>query len=363
MKKLVALGLLLAAPLAGARQRPGAKAFAKEVSAVTQQGLAARAFWGIEVLSLADKKILFSLNQDKLFTPASNLKLFTTAAALALIGSDYQFVTTVEAAAPPDKDGRIAGNLTLVGRGDPNLSGRELPFTVHTQRPQPPAWIIEDFADQLARTGVKQVDGNVVGDDTFYPHDRFADGWSQDDLQWYYGAPVSALALNDSMMLTSILPGGQAGAPPLLKLEPFADEYSVGKHIATPAAGAPRHIFLLRPPGGARIVFWGSIPLGDAGQTEELAMEDPALFAAEVLKSALEKRGVTVRGRARARHLPLWEAAPMPAPPSPALLPTAAPSPAIVVLATHDSLPFYEDLRVINKISQNLHAELALRLL
>src|SRR5256885_4812408 len=98
MTKLIALGLLLAAPLAGARQRPRAKAFAKEVSAVTQQGLAARAFWGIEVLSLADKKILFSLNQDKLFTPASNLKLFTTAAALALIGPDYRFLTTVEAA-------------------------------------------------------------------------------------------------------------------------------------------------------------------------------------------------------------------------------------------------------------------------
>src|SRR5205823_12707545 len=75
------------------------------------------------------------------------------------------------------------------------------------------------------------------------------------------------------------------------------------------------------------------------------------------------KRGVTVRGHAMARHLPLWEAAPMPASPSPALLPAAAPSPTLAVLATHDSLPFYEDLRVINKVSQNLHAELALRLL
>src|SRR5207237_8347472 len=105
----------------------------------------------MKVLSLADKKILFSLNQDKLFTPASNLKLFTTAAALALIGPDYRFVTTVEAAAQPDKDGRIAGDLTLVGRGDPNLSGRQLPFATHTERPKPPASIIKDCADQAAR--------------------------------------------------------------------------------------------------------------------------------------------------------------------------------------------------------------------
>jgi D-alanyl-D-alanine carboxypeptidase/D-alanyl-D-alanine-endopeptidase (penicillin-binding protein 4) len=359
MKKLIALCLLLAAPLAAARERRGEKAFAKEVAAVTEQGLAARGYWGLEVLSLADKKILFSLNQDKLFTPASNLKLFTTTAALALIGPDYRFMTTVEAAAPADKDGRIAGNLTLVGRGDPNLSGREVPFNVHTQRPQPPAWVIEDFADQLARTGVKQIDGDIAGDDTFYAYDRYADGWAQDDLQWYYGAPVSALALNDSMMLTSILPGSSVGAPALLKLEPFTDDYQIENHIVTTAAGTPRDISIRREPGGLRIAFWGTIPLGDPGQNEELALEDPALFAAELLKAALEKRGVTVRGHAVARHLQLWEAATTQTSGATSLAASAAPA----VLAKHDSQPFFEDLRIINKVSQNLHAELALRLL
>ena len=358
MKRLIALCLLLATSLAAARQRRGEKAFAKEVATVTAQGLGTRAYWGMEVLSLADKKILFSLNQDKLFTPASNLKLFTTAAALALIGPDYRFVTTVEAAAQPDKDGRIAGDLTLVGRGDPNLSGRQLPFATHTERPQPPAWIIEDFADQLARASVKQIDGDIAGDDTFYPYDRFADGWAQDDLQWYYGAPVSALALNDSMMLTSILPGSSVGAPALLKLEPFSDDYQVENHIVTTAAGTARDISIRREPGGLRIAFWGAIPLGDGGQTEELAVEDPALLAAELLKSALEKRGITVRGHAVAHHLQLWEVTTAQITPAP-----ASPSLAPAVLATHDSLPFYEDLRIINKVSQNLHAELALRLL
>src|SRR5207253_7383491 len=358
MKRLIALCLLLATSLAAARPRRGEKAFAKQVATVTAQGLGTRAYWGIEVLSLADKKILFSLNQDKLFTPASNLKLFTTAAALALIGPDYRFVTTAEAAAPPDKDGRIAGNLTLVGRGDPNLSGRQLPFATHTERPQPPAWIIEDFADQLARDSVKQIDGDIAGDDTFYPFDRFADGWAQDDLQWYYGAPVSALARNDSMMLTSILPRSSVGAPALLKLEPFTDDYQVENHIVTTAAGTPRDISIRREPGGLRIAFWGAIPLGDGGQTEELAVEDPALLAAELLKSALEKRGVAVRGHAMAHHLQLWEVTTAQITPAP-----ASPSLAPAVLATHDSLPFYEDLRIINKVSQNLHAELALRLL
>ena len=162
------------------------------------------------------------------------------------------------------------------------------------------------------------------------------------------------------MMLTSILPGATVGAPALLKLEPFTDDYQIENHLVTTAAGTPRDISIRREPGALRIAFWGAIPLGDPGQTEELALEDPALFAAELLKAALEKRGVTVRGHAVVHHLQQWEAtaAPTAGPTSPAAS-TSAPA----VLATHDSLPFYEDLRIINKVSQNLHAELAVRLL
>src|SRR5678815_1153822 len=79
-------------------------------------------------------KVLFSQNGDKLFTPASNTKLFTTACALALIGPDYKFRTTVETTGTLDPYGRLTGDLVLVGRGDPNLSGRQLPYDLRTQR-------------------------------------------------------------------------------------------------------------------------------------------------------------------------------------------------------------------------------------
>jgi len=94
----------------------------------------ARGFWGIEVRSLSSGQTFYALNPDKLFTPASNTKLFTTAAALALIGPDYKFRTTVETAGTLDRYGRLNGDLLLVGHGDPNLSGRELPYDLRTQR-------------------------------------------------------------------------------------------------------------------------------------------------------------------------------------------------------------------------------------
>ena len=114
--------LLLLAPPALAKH----DALASQIENIFAQPDIGRGFWGIEVVSLKDGRALYSLNADKLFTPASNTKLFTTAAVLALIGPDYRFKTTVETAGTVDKYGRLVGDLVLVGRGDPNLSGRVL---------------------------------------------------------------------------------------------------------------------------------------------------------------------------------------------------------------------------------------------
>src|SRR6476661_1980185 len=120
----------------------------KQVETILAQPDLARGFWGIEIASATSGKVLYSLNSTKLFTPASNTKLFTTAAALALIGPDYKFRTTVETNGSLDKYGRLTGDLTLVGRGDPNLSGRELPYNTRTQRNADPIRVLEKLADE-----------------------------------------------------------------------------------------------------------------------------------------------------------------------------------------------------------------------
>ena len=98
-----------------------------------------------------------------------------------------------------------------MGRGDPNLSGRELPYDLHTQRNDHPIKVLEDLADSLVQKGVKYVDGDMVADDSYFAFERYGEGWSQDDLVWGDGAPVSALTINDNVVFVNILPADRAG--------------------------------------------------------------------------------------------------------------------------------------------------------
>src|SRR5664280_1484133 len=151
---LVLLFALLSPAFAAANNKPdkkqsGEKKLASEIEQILSDPEAARGFWGIYAVSMDSGKPLFALNQDKLFTPASNAKLFTTAAVFALIGPDYRFRTTVETVGSLDKYGRLDADLVVVGRGDPNLSGRTLPYNLRTERRAPPIQVLQQLADQL----------------------------------------------------------------------------------------------------------------------------------------------------------------------------------------------------------------------
>src|SRR6266849_4327063 len=249
----------------------------------------ARGFWGIEVRALSSGQTFYGLNPDKLFTPASNTKLFTTAAALALIGPDYKFRTTVETAGTLDRYGRLNGDLLLVGRGDPNLSGRELPYDLRTQRNDHPIQALEMLADALVQKGVKYVDGDIVADDSYFAFERYGEGWSQDDLVWADGAPVSALTINDNVVFVNILPADRPGEKAFVSVKPFAEYYRIDNRIITTPAGTGRKFFVNREPGS----------------NEALAIEDPAEFAAGLFRQLLEKRGIVIYGRQRTRHTEL----------------------------------------------------------
>jgi D-alanyl-D-alanine carboxypeptidase/D-alanyl-D-alanine-endopeptidase (penicillin-binding protein 4) len=326
----------------------------------------ARGFWGIDVVSLDTGKQLFAMNENKLFTPASNTKLFTTAAVLALIGPDYRFKTSIESLGTIDKYGRLNSDLVVVGRGDPNLSGRTLPYNLHTERRAPPIQVLIDLADQLVAKGLKYIDGDVVADDSYYVFERYGEGWSQDDLVWEWGAPVSALTVNDNVLFVSIMPADRPGERAFLNITPYPEYYRIDNRVmTTPQGTGPRKIYINREPGSNQITFWGNMPQDDAGAGEALAIEDPADFTAKLFRSLLEQRGVTVYGRPRTRHTELASMQTF----SVTTLASGGgdvpghSAPAPLVLASHDSQPVADDLRVINKVSQNLHAELMLRLL
>lgn len=327
----------------------------------------ARGFWGIDVVSLDTGKRLFALNENKLFTPASNTKLFTTAAVFALIGPDYRFKTSVESLGTVDKYGRLNSDLLVVGRGDPNLSGRTLPYYLHTERKALPIQVLIDLADQLVQKGLKYVDGDVVADDSYYVFERYGEGWSQDDLVWEWGAPVSALTVNDNVLFVNIMPADRPGERAFLNITPFPEYYRIDNRVmTTPQGTGPRKIYINREPGSNQITLWGNLPQDDAGAGEAVAIDDPADFTAKLFRELLEQRGVTVYGRSRTRHTELasmqtFSVTSVASGGGGEIAGRSAPAP--LVLANHESAPLSEDLRVINKVSQNLHAELALRLL
>src|SRR3984885_11333291 len=340
---------------------------AKHINTILSAPDLAHGFWGIEVVSLDSGKIIYAQNAEKLFTPASNTKLFTTAAALALIGPDYTSRTTVETSGVLDKYGRLTGVLVLVGRGDPNLSGRELPYNLHTTRNDHPIEVLEQLADALVQKGVKYVDGDIIADDSFFAFERYGEGWSQDDLVWADGAPVSALTINDNVIFVNVLPADRAGDRAFVSITPFADYYHIDNRIITTPAGTGRKIFINREPGSTSLTLWGNVPLDDAGANEALAIEDPAEFAAALFHQLLEKRGIVVYGKQSTRHTELASLSTLTVTATAPARGGDEPSRALpnqpLVLASYQSKPLIEDVRVINTVRQNLHAEILLRLL
>jgi len=339
--------VLLAAPLHAA-------SLAEQIARLLDSSTATRtAFWGIQIVDLESGRTLYELNPDRGFVPASNAKLFTTALALLRLGPDFTFQTRVLAESGPGADGRIAGPLTLAGGGDPNLSGRDIPYRMGSKGGNPLA-ALEDLAGQVAARGVKRVDGDIVGDDSWYVWQPYAEGWAVDDPQFDFGAPVSALSIDDNAVSLEVRPAARVGDPAELAVDPPVEYFRIGNRVRTVPAGGPREIRFERAPGGREVRLWGSIPVRDRGETLLLGIEDPAEFAALAFQQALEARGIAVAGEALARHVFPNEAGD---------LKQGAPTPYSegVELARRISPPLIEDLRIIDKVSQNLHAEMVLR--
>ena len=310
-------------------------------------------FWGIQIIDLATGKTLYEQNPNHFFVPASNTKLFTTALALSRLGPEFTFETRVLAERAPDAEGRIAGAIRLVGGGDPNLSGRAVPYRTGPATGNPLA-ALDELAAQVAAWGVTRISGDVIGDDRWYVWEPYAAGWGIEDPQSDDGPPVSALTINDNTVKLTITPAAREGDLAILSLTPALEFYQLDNRIRSVAAGGERRIHFDRVPGSLYARLWGSIPLRDRPQEMLLGIEDPARYAAGAFRRLLEERGIAVDGSAVAQHRYPSEVPDL-RQGSPEV------SAAGVELARHVSAPLIEDLRITDKVSQNLHAELALR--
>jgi D-alanyl-D-alanine carboxypeptidase/D-alanyl-D-alanine-endopeptidase (penicillin-binding protein 4) len=299
--------------------------------------------WGLLIVDARTGETLYEKNADSYFVPASNMKLFTTALALAKLGPDYKFHTTLETRGAISPDGTLSGDVLLVGRGDPNLSNRKFPYELKEEFDGPPEKVLAELADTLVARGVREIAGDVVGDDSYFPRERYPNGWEIDDMVWEYGAAISAIVVDDNTVALTLTPGEKIGDPVNATVAPLTPDFSLQNDVTTAEPGLKSDLTLTREPGADLVVVRGTLPAKGAPRKLVLAIEEPALHAASLLARLLAERGVKVDGKISAVHVPDTDISPR------------------TFLAEHLSVPLGDSVKLINKISQNLHAEMLLR--
>lgn len=312
---------------------------------VNESPVMPRAHWGAIFVHEKSGRVMFARNENSTFTPASNTKLYSTALALSRLGPAYRFRTRLVATAALSDQGTLEGDLVLVGGGDPTMSGRPLPYDSKAAFGDPLA-AIDEMVEKAMKAGLRSVRGAVIGDDTRYVWEPFPDGWAQDDTIFDYGAPVSALVLHDNSFKVVVEPGARVGDDASLAATPGNAYFEFAPRVRT-AGKPPAKVLVDRSPGSRRFDLWGAVALRHAVRLD-LAVDDPALYAAYALRDSLVRHGVAVQGEIRARHWRAFEANQPPAVDG-------------VELALRDSPPLSETLQVIDKVSHNLQAEIVLR--
>src|ERR1700683_2037778 len=254
--------------------------FASRVETALAESEVAKAHWGIVVANEATGEILFERDAGHLFVPASNTKIFTSAFALAELGPDHRFRTTIETAGTAQPNGHLVGDIVFIGRGDPDISNRKFPYEHNAERegpaekvlaemadqvvargvkeidgdviaddsyfafdPYPEGWtngdlyfgfgapVRSEMADQVVARGVKEIDGDVIADDSYFAFDPYPEGWTNGDLYFGFGAPVSAISLDDNTLTVTVQPGAKMGDAPAISVSPLGGMDTFGHEI------------------------------------------------------------------------------------------------------------------------------------
>ena len=299
----------------------------------------AAALWGVKIVSLDSGKTVFEQNPQKLFSPASNSKLYTVALALDRLGADYRIKTSLYAKGEPNRAGTLKGDLIVYGRGDPTINARLHGGDIYKA--------LEPLVFALTNAGVKRIDGDLVGDESYFHGPPFGSGWMWDDLEYYYGAEISALTINDNTLQTLVKPGARVGAPCQLTLLPATAWLTFSNRTETVEKGATRKIQLYHPLCQNLIYVTGQMPIDAAGSTNEVTMHNPAGLFVSFFKQALARQGIKVSGKVRTMNWLDRQVEPIDCD-------------KLVELGSVESLPLRDIAREVQKPSQNLYTDLLL---
>ena len=303
---------------------------------------------GVKIVSLNSGKVIYDENSEKYFMPASNMKNFTVAAAMERLTPDFHFVTSVYANSQPDASGTIKGDLRIYGRGDVSISTAFNNGDYYKG--------LDNLVDKIVAAGVKRVEGDLVGDESYFRGPAIPGEWEYDDLQWYYGAEISALPINDNAVDLTVKPG-PVGYTCVVTLLPLNAVMRVNNRCTTTASGLQETLQITKDSNQNVIDISGTIPSGGAGFTGSITVSHPAELFLSLLKQRLQEKGVTVTGKTRTISFPTPTAS-LSSPPS-GLQPYVAP----LEIAKLESPPFSIIAAKTMKPSQNMYTETILRTL
>ncbi len=260
--------------------------------------------WGI-LMADEQGRVIYERNADRLFVPASTAKLVVSAAAAALLPSDFHITTSVYGSGPLE-DGVLAGDLVVYGRGDPTFSERCYGIDTLAPGACDTKWTrIEMLAQRLWDRGLRHVTGSLVGDGSYFDNQFVHPSWESYDLNWWYAAPVTALGFNDNSVDVTWEPGPTENAPAAIRFEPDLGMFRFENRTRTVSADGRRSIDFFREEG--RMFVWaeGTVPINYGGKTEYFALPDPNRYVAQALRSVLQQRGISIAGPTESTTDPL----------------------------------------------------------
>lgn len=259
----------------------------RAVHEVIDRSKYAPAQWGVSAVEMRTGTQIVSIHGDKVLSPASNTKLFSAALALEFLGPEYRIRTTVLTNGAIDDSGALDGDLRIVGRGDPSFAARFYGWNYSRS--------MERLVDLVRESGVRKIEGSLLGDVAYYKGRPYGAGWAWEDLEEYFGAPVSALNVDDNVVDLVIRPSAKLGAPCEISARPSLSGLEFVNRTTTSNGGGAR-IRVHRDIGSPRVVVTGSLKPGDSRVYDSVSVSDPATWSLRRFRQDLQDAGIPVSG-------------------------------------------------------------------
>ncbi|MEI6053581.1 MAG: D-alanyl-D-alanine carboxypeptidase/D-alanyl-D-alanine-endopeptidase, partial [Opitutaceae bacterium] len=236
---------------------------------------------------------LYHYRPGNLVTPASTMKLVTTATILELFGPDYRFETRLEIDGTISNDSTLYGNLYIRGGGDPTLGSEKL-----GEKDFLPRWV-----QAIKKVGINKINGRIMADETFFEDQVLNPKWTWEDIGNYYAPGIHGISYMDNTYRMVFRSGAIGTTPDILRVEPDIEGLEVENHLKSTTTDHDKAYFYGAPYSLDRSVY-GEIPANKAEFTVKGDIPNPALLLARHLYKKLTDNGVKITDFAVIRPIP-----------------------------------------------------------